>query len=210
MKSLNIHHTILECRSPQNAQIRLRPLTEDDWDLLFHWNNDSEVLYYAEEDDITSYTLDDVKNLYYSVCAKAYCFIVEADCVPIGDAWLQEMNLERVLLMYPGLDVRRIDLAIFEKAYWGQGIGTTIISLLADFGFTQQNADLIYEPGIADYNLGSRRAFQNVGFEVIAKIPTEPPSKADTLYDLALTKKKYMRSIRNGKFISSRTDPSQH
>jgi RimJ/RimL family protein N-acetyltransferase len=190
MTALTTHDIILEGRSPQGVHICLRPLTEDDWDLLFLWNNDPEVLYYAEEDDITSYTLEGIKTLYCSVCARAYCFIIEVDRVPIGEGWLQEMNLERVLETYPGLDVRRIDLAIFEKAYWGQGIGTTIIHLLAVFGFTQQNIDLIYEPGIADYNLRSLKAFQNVGFEITAKIPGEPGRKANALYELVLTKEK--------------------
>jgi len=36
-------------------------MTEGDWDLLLKWNNDPDVLYRAEEDDITSRTLHEVQ-----------------------------------------------------------------------------------------------------------------------------------------------------
>jgi RimJ/RimL family protein N-acetyltransferase len=173
-------------------------MTEGDWDLLFKWNNDPEVLYYAEGDDIPSYTLEDIKHLYCSVCANAYCFIIEADGMPIGECWLQEMNLERVLEGYPNMDIRRIDLVIGEKDQWNKGIGTTVIKMLTGFGFAQENADLIYEPGIADYNLRSLKAFQKSGFEIIAVVEAEPGGKAQFLYDLVLTRE----SFQEGKEVS--------
>jgi RimJ/RimL family protein N-acetyltransferase len=163
-----------------------------DWDLLFRWNNDPKVLYYAEGDDITSYTLEDIKDLYCSVCAKAYCFIIETDGFPVGECWLQEMNLERVLEKYPDLDVRRIDLAIGEKDQWNKGIGTTVIGMLTEFGFEQENVDLIYEPGIADYNPRSLKAFQKVGFEIVEVIEGEPGQKAKSLTDLVITRDRFL------------------
>jgi RimJ/RimL family protein N-acetyltransferase len=170
-------------------------MTDADWDLLFRWNNDPEVLYYAEGDDITSYTLEDIVGLYCSVCAKAYCFIIEADGLPIGECWLQEMNLERVLEKYPDLDVRRIDLAIGEKDLWNKGLGTTVIGMLTEFGFEQENVDLIYEPGIADYNPRSLKAFQKVGFEIVDVIEEEPGRKAKSLTDLVITRDSFLAKV---------------
>ena len=92
----------------------LRPLTEDDWDILLRWNNDHDVLYYVEGDSITSYTLGDMQKIYRSISHKAFCFISEYDGVPVGECWLQRMNLERILSRFPGLDCRRIDLVIGE------------------------------------------------------------------------------------------------
>jgi aminoglycoside 6'-N-acetyltransferase len=188
---LRTHKINLEGVSPRRTRIRLRPLTKNDWDLLFKWNNDPEVLYYAEEDDIPSYTLEGIKHLYCSVCANAYCFIIEADGMPIGECWLQEMNLERVLKGYPNMDIRRIDLAIGEKDQWNKGIGTTVIKMLTDYGFVQENADMIYEPGIADYNQRSLKAFQNAGFEITAMFEAEPGGKAQFLVDLVLTRDRF-------------------
>ncbi len=193
MRSLKTHDIILEGISPRNSHIRLRPMTDEDWDLLLKWNNDPEVLYYAEGDDITSYTLEGIQDLYCSVCENAFCFIIEVDEIPIGECWLQEMNMERVLDAYPDMDVRRIDLAIGEKDYWNKGIGTTVIEMLTRFGFEQEKADLIYEPGIADYNLRSMKAFQKVGYEVVGVIEEKPGYKAKILYDLILTRDRFQR-----------------
>jgi RimJ/RimL family protein N-acetyltransferase len=191
MTELKHHSIVLEGTSQKGIRIRLRPMTDKDWDLLLKWNNDPEVLYYAEGDDITGYTLAEVKNLYCSVCAKATCFIIEADGMPIGECWLQEMNLERVLEKYPDMDVRRIDLAIGEKDHWNKGIGTSVIRMLTEFGFLQEKADLIYEPGIADYNPRSLKAFQKAGYEILAAIEEEPGGKAKFLYDLVLTRDRF-------------------
>jgi RimJ/RimL family protein N-acetyltransferase len=111
--------------------------------------------------------------------------------VPIGECWLQEMNIERVLESYPDMDVRRIDLAIGEKDHWNKGIGTTVIRMLTEFGFQQEEADLIYEPGIADYNPRSLRAFQKVGYEIVGVIEEEPGRKAKRLFDLILTRDRF-------------------
>jgi uncharacterized membrane protein YbhN (UPF0104 family)/RimJ/RimL family protein N-acetyltransferase len=194
---LKQHKIILGGRDRQGRYVRLRPLTEDDWDFLVRWNNDPGVLYYAyytEGDDITSYSPDQVQAIYRSVCQNAICFIIEVDGKPVGEGWLQEMNLERVLEKYPDLDCRRIDLRIGDKQYWGQGIGTEVIRLLTEFGFVEQKVDIIYEPGITDYNVRSLRAFQKVGYEIVSKAKTEPGSKADFLYDLILTREKFLAS----------------
>ncbi len=42
----------------------LRPMTEKDWGLLLTWNSDPEILYFAEGDDVTSYTLSEVQDIY--------------------------------------------------------------------------------------------------------------------------------------------------
>ena len=35
-------------------RVVLRPITEEDWDILLKWNSDLEVLYYSEGDDVSS------------------------------------------------------------------------------------------------------------------------------------------------------------
>lgn len=191
---LKRHSVVLQSNNGQEIDIRLRPMTEDDWPILLEWNNDSEVLYYSEEDDITSYTLEQVQGLYCGICENAFCFIIEANGEPIGECWLQRMNLERVLKMYPNADCRRIDLTIGAKQYWGKGIGTRVIRLLTEFGFCHEGVDVIYEPGIPDYNVRSLKAFQKVGFKVVSQIKAEPGRKADSLYDLVLTRDEFFET----------------
>lgn len=174
----------------RTGQIVLRPMTEEDWDILLKWNSDPEILYFSEGDDVKSYSLEQVQRIYRSVSQRAFCFIIEHDGKPIGECWLQQMNLERVLANHPGLDCRRIDLIIGEKDLWGKGIGTEVVRLLAMFGFEQENADAIFACDVGDYNVGSLRMFEKAGFEICAKVKQRPGSKGSHSYDLVLIRKK--------------------
>ncbi|MBN1402371.1 MAG: GNAT family N-acetyltransferase [Anaerolineae bacterium] len=167
-------------------------MNEDDWDILFRWNNDPEVLYYSEGDDITSWPMEAMRKLYRGGSQHAYVFMVELEGEPIGECWLQEMNLARVLAAHPGLDVQRIDLMIGEKALWDQGWGTRIIALLTRCAFEVCEADLVYGLFIADYNVRSQRAFERNGYVRVGSIAQPPGSKASVCYDLALTRQAYL------------------
>ena len=192
MVKLKKHEITLAGKIPQGRNIKLRPMTENDWGILVKWNSDSEVLYYSEGDDVTAYTLEDVQGIYRSVSQNAFCFIIEIDSKPIGECWLQNINLERILQKHPDLDCRRIDLMIGEKQYWGQGIGTEAIRLLTEFGFLKEAADIIFGCDIADYNIRSLRAFQKVGYEIVSKTKEILGSKANYRYDVALTEEKFL------------------
>ena len=181
----------MEGNDRRGRTVRLRPMAESDWDILTKWNNDPRVLYYAEGGDITSRTVEEVQELYRGVSATAFCFIIEIDGQPIGECWLQKMNLDRILRERAGLDCRRIDLMIGEKHYWGQGIGTVVIRLLTEFGFSRESADMIFGCDIADYNVRSLRAFQRVGYQIVSKIEEKPGGKSKYNYDVALTKAQF-------------------
>ncbi len=193
---LRAHSVIL-----RGERLVLRPLTEADWPTLLRWNNDPEVLYYAEGDDVTSRSLEDVQSIYRSVSQTAFCFMAELDAgsgsTPIGEGWLQRMNYERILRRFPGLDCRRIDLTIGEKALWGQGLGTEMIRLLTRFAFEQENVDRVVVCNIADYNPRSLKAFLKVGYEVDARLPQPPGSKAHYCTDVSLTRDQY-RALQAG------------
>ncbi len=188
---LRSHDMVLRGQTRDGIGVCLRPMTEADWGILLKWNNDPEVLYYAEGDDVTSRSLEEVQELYCAVCEHAFCFVIEADGQPVGECWLQEMNLDRILNQYPTEDCRRIDLMLGEKGHWGRGIGTETIRLLTGFGFEHEGADRVFACGVADYNVRSRRAFQRVGYEIVATIEQQPGSKARYCYDLALTREAF-------------------
>src|SRR4051794_7271109 len=107
----------------QGEAVQLRPMRETDWNILFEWNNDPEVLYFSEGEAITSYTLEQLQPIYRAVSQSGFCFIIEVAGQPIGECWLQQMNLDRILGKHAGQDCRRIDLLIGEKGRWGRGIG---------------------------------------------------------------------------------------
>jgi aminoglycoside 6'-N-acetyltransferase len=190
-RRLRQHDVTLCGETHRGVAVRLRPMTEDDWPLLYRWNSDPDVLYYSEGDDAASYSPEDVRDIYCTVSQTAFCFIVEADGTPVGECWLQEMNIERVLDKYPGLDCRRIDLSIGEKSYWGQGIGTEVIRLLTEFGFLEQGADVIHNC-VGDYNVRSWRAFRRAGYQIVERVKEPPGRKAGYEYNLALTREVFL------------------
>ena len=42
----------------RGEKVFLRPMTEDDWDILLKWNSDPDVLYFSESADVTSHSLE--------------------------------------------------------------------------------------------------------------------------------------------------------
>lgn len=169
-------------------------MTEADWDLLFAWNNDPEVLYFADGGNVTSRTLEKVQGIYRGVSRGAFVFIAELNGRAIGDCWLQHMNIDRVLQRYPGLDLRRIDLVIGAKELWGKGWGTKMIGLLTRLGFEQEAADAVFGIGVADYNPRSRRAFEKNGYAVDQVIGRPPDAKAREEYDMVITRDSWHRT----------------
>lgn len=167
--------------------ITLRPMSDKDFDILLKWNSDSEILYFTEGDEVESYNLENIKNIYGYVSKMAFCFIIEYDNFPIGECWLQKMNLDHIIEKYLNLDLRRIDIMIGEKNFWNKGIGTKVIKRLVEFGFIDENADMIfYMPG--DYNTRSIRAAEKAGFILIDKIRNEDCKKGE--YDCIMAIKK--------------------
>ena len=171
---LRVHDVVLH-----GPRVMLRPLTEDDWAPLLAWNNDPQVLEFAEGDDVQSRTLDEVQRIWRSISVNAHCFLMERDGAPIGECWLQRMNLQRL-----------IEIAIGVPALWGQGLGREAVGLLLDFGFRREGVDVIYACVDAE-NSRSRRMFESLGFAVAAGIDHAAGSGANAEHDLALTRADY-------------------
>ena len=168
----------------RGERLVLRPMTENDWDIVQRWESDPEVLYYFDGDWIEERELETTQMIYRGVSRTAFNFIAELDGAPVGVCWLQKMNLERILKHFPGRDLRRIDLAIGEKSLWGEGLGTEIIRVLTEFGFEREHADAIFGCSIADYNPRSRRAFEKNGYTLFQETPQPEGHKARGEYDV--------------------------
>ncbi|NMD13857.1 MAG: GNAT family N-acetyltransferase, partial [Caldisericales bacterium] len=97
VSKLNIiktHHITLFGKTDK-YDIVLKPLNDEHLPLLYKWCADPEVLYWTEggEDTDLSYDKETVHAIYGGVSQDAYCFLIEANGVPIGEGWLQKMNL---------------------------------------------------------------------------------------------------------------------
>ena len=168
-------------------QVVLRPLTENDWQIIAVWETDLEVIYWADSDATKeTRTLEEVQYIFRLVSQNAYCFVVEVEDKPIGSCWLQNMNIQEILKDYPGLDCRRIDLAL-GKGSWGQGFGTDVIRTLTRFAFQHEKADIVFG-GVGDYNIRSQRTFSKAGYQLVLKLADPPESKAKYTYWHALNR----------------------
>ncbi len=177
--------------------ITLLPLTDEHLPYLYKWNADPEVLYWTEGEDITSYPPEMVHIIWGGISENNLCFAVDVNGEIIGECWLQKMNLPNVKAMYPaGVDVRRIDMCIGEKSYWGKGIGTLFIGMLVTFAFEEENVDVLHCL-CEDYNIRSRRVWEKDGFSLILTEEIPQPHKGKQQYHWRLTKDEYMKK-RNG------------
>ena len=156
----------------QDDRIALRPLTDADLPALYRWNADPEVLYWTEGDENPEpMTPEDVDGMYEMISRDALCFAIEVEGEMIGDCWLQKMNLPQVRALYPpGTDVRRIDVTIGDKRWWGKGVGTRMLRLLLEFAFNDQGVDVLHCI-CEDYNVRSCRLWERQGFALIDQKP---------------------------------------
>ena len=61
-------------------------MTEDDWDILFAWSSDPEILHDTDGNDARGYDLAQAQDIYRGVSRRAYCFIAEVERERIGEA----------------------------------------------------------------------------------------------------------------------------
>ena len=176
----------------ETYDIVLRPLSDKHLPYLYKWNADKEVLYWSEGDDVEAYGPETVHQIYGGKKEDCLYFIIEVNGLIIGECWLQRMNLNYVKDMYPaGTDIRRIDMTIGEKEYWGKGIGTLFVGMLADFAFNQEKADVLHCI-CEDYNLRSIRVWEKNGFILALKEELPQNSKGKYQYHWRLTKEEYI------------------
>ncbi len=166
--------------------VALRPMMEYDWDTILKWETDPDVLYWSDGNPDHPRTPEKVRYIFRTVSQRAYCFIIEYKSKPIGDCWLQEMNVKPIIKKFPGKDCRRIDLVIGEKGLWGKGLGTDTILTLTKFAFMVEEADIIF--GLPfDYNARSRKAFEKAGYSFLMKMEEPPGSRAKYVDVLAIS-----------------------
>ena len=114
----------------------------------------------------------------------------QADGIPVGECWLQKMNLKNVLAMYDGsVDVRRIDMAIGEKEYWNKGIGSEFIPMVVDFAFSGERVDVLH-CFCEDYNPRSRSMWEKNGFALILSEDLPQPQKREISISFQIDKRR--------------------
>ena len=181
-----------------NNGIVLKPLTDKYLPLLYQWNSDIEVLFWGEGDDVTEpYDEATVDMIYGGVSQNAFCFLIEKGNIPVGECWLQKMNIRSISDRYPkNMDVRRIDYCIGAKEFWGKGIGTECLRMLLKFAFEVQNIDVLYIMPY-DYNIRSIHLVEHAGFKLEKKNPIQNSKKEKFELLYKMTKEDFRRLLRS-------------
>ncbi len=180
----------------ETNRIVLRPLKDEHLPYLYQWNADPDVTYFTEggEDVPLTYAPEDVDGIYSMVSANALCFLIEVNGEVVGDCWLQCMNLPSVMEMYPAqTDVRRIDMCIGDKRWWGKGVGTLFVGMLAAYAFETAGVDVLHCV-CEDYNVRSCRVWEKNGFSLVLSEPLPQPQKGRFQLHWRLTKEEYKAS----------------
>jgi len=185
-------HDVTLYGSTGDYKIVLRPLCDDDLPLLYKWGADPEVVYWSDTGNVNEFDEESVRDIYGSVSRNGLCFIAEVNGRPIGNFWLQKMNIPKVSALYPGLDVRRIEAEIGEKDYWGRGIGTAIVRMLIEYAFCVENADVLH-CFAADYNLRSQKTLLKHGFVLCGEDEVEDSLRAKKEYHYRLTREAFFQ-----------------
>lgn len=177
----------------RDGELTLRPLTDEHLPLLYRWNGDPEVVYWSDDGNDASFDEETVRAIYGHVSKNALHFLMEWQGRPVGDCWLQKMNLPEVIAAHPsGADLRRIDAEIGEKDCWGMGIGTKMLSLLTAFAFETLQVDVLYNV-CSDYNLRSQKMQERLGFRRVLEEPNEEGNRAAFAYHYRLTRGEYFQ-----------------
>ena len=105
-------HDITLYGSVGDYNIILHPLCDNHLPLLYKWGADPEVVYWSDGGNVEVFDAEDVKNIISHISHNGLCFLAEVNANPIGNFWIQNINIPEVSALYPGLDVRRIDMEI--------------------------------------------------------------------------------------------------
>ena len=196
MEIIKSHHTTLTLEAGQR-HIMLLPMTDAHLPLLYRWNQRTSVLYWCEGDDVAANAPEDVDKIYGGISKKAVMFIIDVNGLPVGECWLQEMNLPELVKKHPQKNVKRIDVTIYEEAYWGMGLGAAINAALMRYAFENMKTDLIYAI-TEDYNIRAQKCLLKSGFSLDEVLEHEETAKGKQEYCYVISREKYCGMHGNG------------
>lgn len=182
-----------------DERVQLRPLADDDFDIVARWFEDPEVMYYSEGKENPHYSRADIEGIYRGVAEqRSLLFIIEtADRKVIGETWLQPVNVKR-LMKEPPDEAWQVDIMIGEKEYWGRRYGRHAVRLLLRHAFEVLAADRVVA-GAFEFNERSIRMFQACGLRVVRRVPDQVSRSGSNFadIDMEITREQWLKSRSN-------------
>lgn len=140
---------------PIEESLRLRRF-DGNYDFAFEWYQDPETVLLVDG-KAEPYSRETLRNMYNYLNGKGELYFIEIkendEWKPIGDVafWQEDMPI-----------------VIGERKYRGKGIGKKVVSALAEHG-RAMGYDKLYVREIYDFNIGSQKCFESVGFRSCEK-----------------------------------------
>ena len=140
--------------------VTIRQVEADDLDLVWEWENDSEMGLYLNADPGKRMSMDEVKRRFhqYRTDPTSGLFII---CKLDGEA-IGMLGFDR---LYRDIGTCRIFIGIGVKPYWGQGYGTDAMRLVLDYFFRDVNLQKV-QLSVYDFNTRAVASYRKCGFEV--------------------------------------------
>lgn len=135
--------------------LRLRRF-DGNYDFAFAWYQDTETLLLVDG-KAEPYSYEALANMYHYLDSKGELYFIEVNengkWKPIGDVtfWQKDMPI-----------------VIGEREYRGKGIGRKVVAALVERG-KALGYDKLYVDEIYDFNIGSQKCFESVGFRSYEK-----------------------------------------
>jgi ribosomal-protein-alanine N-acetyltransferase len=143
----------------QGTSIYLREVRESDVnENYYYWLNDPEINQFLE----TRYfprSLENIRGFVKNMDGNSNEIFL-AICDTTKDKHIGNIKLGPINWIHRYAD---ISLLVGDKAYWGKGIATEAIRLVTEFAFYKLNLHKV-KAGCYAQNIGSRKAFEKVGF----------------------------------------------
>ncbi|WP_409276325.1 GNAT family N-acetyltransferase [Neobacillus sp. SCS-31] len=153
-----------------NGALVIRKLQKGDASLLAKWLSDPAVLEYYEGRD-NPFDLAKVLDVFYQPDDVEMKCIVEYEGKAIGYIQYYGLGVEtRRVYGYGDENIFGMDQFIGESSYWNRGIGTVLVSAMADYLTREKNADRV----VMDPQAGNARAlrcYEKCGFKKVRLLP---------------------------------------
>ncbi len=126
----------------ETERLVLRPCADPDFERAVPYYRDEEFLRLMEgEPPAEPVTAAYLRVAGESMAAQGYYFVIDhkADRRMIGEACLQWMNLERGRVK--GERIVRVPIGIWDKGYWGRGLGKEAVRRSMQYAFDDLGVD---------------------------------------------------------------------
>jgi diamine N-acetyltransferase len=136
----------------------LRPITEDDTDLIVDWRNREDVIkYFIIRDPFTKEGHEKwLKTRVFTGEVVQFIVNLKEDDRPVGCTYIRDIDTLN----------RKAEYGVFigESEVRGRGIGKEILNLTTDYAFRELDLHRVYAR-VLDYNAASYNCFLSCGYK---------------------------------------------